>query len=283
MNIMRKNALTLAAVSISLLVACDHEPAIDPDIVVAIDGEQIRYAAFASYLGENADANSFALEDAVLSQLFDQFLDGELLIRLAVERGLIVDDPLDQRMAVEFLLGGVEELTWNEREMAAYYAAHKAEYERPEGVRLQQILVHDRQEAAAAEAALAGGEDFNQVAARFSQVPITYLGGQGGRLARDDLPPAFADSIFDLDPGEVSKVFSAEYGFHIFRVVERFPAETAPLSEVAGEIRAALRRQSMDELLGGFLSEARGRYHVKIHLSNFPFDYQGSYVHEENI
>ncbi|MCP4663018.1 MAG: peptidyl-prolyl cis-trans isomerase [bacterium] len=280
---MWKKALTLAAAAISLLAACHHEPAIDPDIVVGIDGEEIRYAVFASYLGANADANSFALEDAVLSQLFDQFLDGELLIRLAVERGLIVDDPPDQRMAVEFLLSGVEDPTWNEREMAAYYAAHKAEYERPEGVRLQQILVHERQEAAAAEAALAAGEDFTQVAARFSQVPITYLGGREGRLARDDLPPAFADSVFDLDPGEVSKIFSAEYGFHIFQVVGRFPAETAPLSEVAGEIRAALRRQSLDELLGGFISEARGRYHVKIHLSNFPFDYQGSYVHEQNI
>ncbi len=278
---MRK-ALTLAAAALSL-VACRHEPALDPDIVVGIDGEEIRYAAFASYLQENADASSFALEDAVLSQLFDQFLDGELLIRLAVERGLILNVPLDQRMAVEFLLSGVAERSWDERDMAAYYAAHKAEYERPEGVRLQQILVYERQEGQAAQAALAAGEDFAQVAARFSQVPITYLGGQGGRLARDDLPPAFADSVFDLKPGDVSKIFAAEYGFHIFRVVERYPAETAPLSEVAAEIRAALRRQSMDELVGSFISEARERYHVKIHLSNLPFDYQGSYVHEENI
>lgn len=280
---MWKNALTLAAVAIAFLAACHHKAAVDPDVVVSIDGEEIGYAAFSAYLGENADGDHFSLEDAVLSQLFDQFLDGELLIRLAVERGLIVDDPIDHRMAVEFLLSGVEELSWDEREMAAYYAAHKAEFERPEGVRLQQILVHERAEAEAARAALAGGEDFAQVAARFSQVPITYLGGQEGQLARDDLPPAFADSIFDLEPGEVSKIFSAEYGFHIFQVIERFPAETAPMSEVSGEIREALRRQSMDEILGGFLQEARERYHVIIHLSNFPFDYQGSYVHEENI
>ncbi len=270
--------LAATAICLFLLPACRQPPAIGADVAVRIDGEEIAYGAFEAYLRSNFDADDPSLEGQVQNRLFDQFLDEQLLLRLAIERGL-VEPGVDQRQAVEFLLRGQPRPDWTEAQLQAYYQAHVADFEHPEEVRLRQILVHDRADAEQARGALNDGEDFPQVAARFSQAPNAQLGGDQGRLSREDLPTAYADTIFDLDAGEVTGIVEADYGYHIFEVVARYPAEVAAFEDVAEEIRRTLDRQHVDETVEGFIQEARDRYNVTVFPDNFPFDYQGEYAH----
>ena len=255
---------------------------------MTIDGEVIRYAQFETYLRDNV-GQEMELETDVLAQLFDQFLDEELIIRLAIERGLVPSQPaapgappqIGRRAAIVFLLRGVEPPDLGDGIVQEYYQAHLAEYRREESVRLRQILVDERDQAREAREALLRGEDFADVAARFSQVPVAQLGDERGRLGRDDLPPAFADSIFELETGEVSEVFAADYGYHVFQVLEHFPEEVVPLEQVAEQIRAELRRRFVDDAVASLVAEARGRYNVEVHRSNVPFDYRGFYADEQ--
>ncbi len=291
------HALLLATM---LLAACDREPTIAADIAMTIDGEEIRYERFDDYLRRNVEAD-LPLDGDVRSRLFDRYLDEQLLIRLAVDSGMTFPDPpplqappaargpgprdplaaVDQRQAIGFLLRGHPPREWSEAELAAFYEAHRERYERHEEVHLRQILVDDRERAEEARRALARGEDFARVAARLSQEPKAQLGGDQGRLAREDLPPAFADVIFGLEPGEVTDVIAADYGFHLFQVLERYPAEALTLAQVAGEIRRILERRHVDELVAGFIEEARGRYNVEVYLTNLPFDYRGFYANRD--
>lgn len=270
-----------------LVAGCGRGP-VDADVVVTLDGEKIPYSEFESYLRDNVDASDLPLGAGVLGQLFDQFLDERLLIRLARERGLGRDGEgrdggearIDHRAAVTYLLRRSEAAAPTETELRAYYEAHKERYRRPESVRLRQILVHEADDAEAAYRALRDGEDFDQVAARFSQVPMAQL-GDDGRLTREDLPAAFADAVFELDTGEISEILPAEYGYHVFQVVERFHAAEASFPEVADDIREILEEERLDDLVASFVAEARGRYNVRVHRANFPFDYRGSYVQKE--
>ena len=267
-----------AAILCSSLVGCRNPPAIGADVAVRIDGEEIHYGEFESYLRDNVAGDESSLESEVQDQLFDQFLDEQLLIRLAIERGMVEPD-VDQRQAMTFLLRGQPRQLWTEAQLRAYYGAHEADFRRQEEVHLRQILVHERADAEQALQAIADGEEFSQVAARFSQAPNAGLGGDQGRLSRDDLPAAYADAIFDLPAGKVTDIVSADYGFHLFEVVERYPAELAPFHEVAPEIRRTLERQRIDGLVEAFIQEARERYNVTVFPANFPFDYQGEYFH----
>ena len=95
--------------------------------------------------------------------------------------------------------------------------------------------------AATAERALreiGGGTDFEEVARRLSRDSERgRRAATRGSWRADDLPPSFADVIFSLKPGEVSRLVPAEYGFHIFQVTEREPAQVVPLEPRARDPR----------------------------------------------
>ncbi|HKH45044.1 MAG TPA: peptidylprolyl isomerase [Thermoanaerobaculia bacterium] len=259
--------------------ACRQTPPPAPDLVARIGPEEIRYGRFEDYVKRTAGDGETVLAGDVLSQLFDQFLDEELLARLASDRGLARDgaSAAARRRAIDALLAAELKKDPSPQEIAAYYQAHRGEFARPERVRLRQILTQDRATAERALRELAGGADFAQLARQLSQDPGAASGGFQGELSRQDLPPAFAEVIFSLEPGEVSRLVPAEYGFHIFQVVARSPAEVVPLEEARDEIAERLRQERADRALTGLVGEARRRYNVDVYGRNLPFEYRGSY------
>ncbi|MEO6193740.1 MAG: peptidylprolyl isomerase [Thermoanaerobaculia bacterium] len=266
-----------------LTVACQRAAPVSPDAVASLGGAEVRYAEFERYVARNAGETGTALGSDVLSELLDQFLDERLLARLAADRGL-VPPAAAPRQATDALLTadlrGEAGARDGARDIARYYEAHPQEFARPERVRLRQILTQDRAAAEAARREIVAGAAFTEVARRLSSGPRADSGGYQGELARGDLPPPFADLIFSLKPGEVSPVVPADYGFHLFQVIEREPAQRVPLAAAREEILARLRQQSADRLLRELVQAARSRYNVKVHERNLPFGYAGSYSDE---
>lgn len=248
-----------------------------PDVVAQIGRQPVRYAQLEVHLKRTVGDADPVLASDVLSQLFDQYLDEEILFRLALDRGLVVDEDPSRRSAIDALLAEGAAAEPGDAEVAAYYDRHRDEFDRPERVQLRQILTEDRAGAERALAEIKGGADFAEVARRLSRDPGASSGGLQGELSRGDLPPAFADEIFRLSPGEVSRIIPADYGFHIFQVTERFAAEPVPLAKARAEIVAQLRRQRGDRRLAELVQEGRNRYNVEVFGRNLPFDYRGSY------
>jgi peptidyl-prolyl cis-trans isomerase C len=272
--------LPVLPLAVVLGLACrQDEPPPPPDLVARIGPDEIRYGRFEDYVERTAGDGETVLAGDVLSQLFDQFLDEELLARLAIDRGLARDatSAAARRRAIDALLAAELGKDPAPEEIAAYYQAHRDKFARPERVRLRQILTEDRATADRALRELAGGADFAQLARRLSGDSGAASGGFQGELSRDDLPPTFAEVIFALEPGEVSRLVPAEYGFHIFQVVSRSPAEVIPLGEARGEIVERLRQERADRALAELVGEARRRYNVEVVERNLPFEYRGSY------
>ena len=264
-----------AALLLAVLAGCGREEPAVPDLAARIGDRGLGYGEFEEYLAENSVDPDFGWGSDVLSALFDRFLDEELLRRVAEERGLAGEES-SRRQAVERLLAEPEDGV-GEPEIAAYYRRHRARFERPERVRVRQILLPDRAAVDLAQAELAGGASFADLAERLSLVPVGAIGDGDAAVGRTDLPPAFADAIFTLEADEVSSPVATDYGFHLFQVVERLPAGPVPLSAVAAEIRETLRRERADVRLAELVAEARGRYNVVVLDRNLPFNYQGLY------
>jgi peptidyl-prolyl cis-trans isomerase C len=262
-----------------LAVACQRPAAPPPDAVAKIGETAVRYAEFERYVRRDVGDTGGVLGSDVLSELFDQFMEERLLTRLAVDRHLVPAASADAspRRAIDALLAAGLRQEPDAAEVARYYQAHRRELERPERVRLRQILTQDRKAAEEARREVVAGAPFDAVARRLSRGPNAATGGDQGELARGDLPPSFADLIFALKPGEVSPVVPAEYGFHLFQVVDHLPAEVVPLEAAGPEIAAKLRQERADQLLRSLVQEARSHYNVKVYERNLPFGYEGSY------
>jgi hypothetical protein len=267
--------------AVLLAAACQREAPPAPDVVASLGGAEVRYAELERYVAGTVGDPGSELGSDVLSELFDQFLDERLLQRLAADRGLTraAGGP---RQAIDALLAAGLRQEPGAAEVARYYQAHRQEFARPERVRLRQILTEDRKTAEEARRQITAGTPFEEVARRLSHGPRADVGGYQGEMARGDLPPSFAELIFALRPGEVSPVVPAEYGFHLFQVVDRAPAEVVPLAAARGEILSRLRQQRADQLLRSLVQEARSHYNVKVYERNLPFAYQGSYGGESH-
>jgi hypothetical protein len=252
-----------------------------PDAIAALGDEEIAYTELAGFVETQTDSSPAALEAAVLSSLLDQYLDERILVRLAVDRGVMApgEEPsaLDPRSALTALLGDDPVPQPTEEELRTRYEERRRAYELPARVRLRQILVEDRETAEDAAAELTAGADFSEVARRYSVDPSASTGGVQGELSRADLPEEFAEIIFGLEPGETSDVVEADYGFHIFLVTERLPERTLPFEEASATLRARLWEERADARLAQLVADARNRYTVRVYEQNLPFDYRGTY------
>jgi peptidyl-prolyl cis-trans isomerase SurA len=68
--------------------------------------------------------------------------------------------------------------------------------------------------------AIKGGMDFNAAAIRFSDAPDALEGGDLGWRRLDEVPPAFADAVASLKPGDTTAALRGPTGFHILKLVD---------------------------------------------------------------
>lgn len=277
---LRHTGLLLTALIVG---ACGGGVEVASDTAVRIAEAPIAYDAFEDYLENNADTAGLPVEqrldDAVLTSLFDTFIEEHLLVRLAADLGLADEPaPASRRQIVERLLRHAQPSAPSVAEIEAYYERFRSRWAHSEEVRLWQILMVDRERTEAVKRELDRGADFKATAVRLVDDPDANYCGDQGWLGQDDLPPSLAAVIFALEPGTYSDVVAADHNYYIFWVEARKEAHVKPLAEVEADIRASLARERSDRAMAEAIAEARTRYNVAVFPTNLPFDYQGQYA-----
>jgi peptidyl-prolyl cis-trans isomerase C len=267
--------LVIAFAAALFLLACQREVPVSADVAARIGGRPVPYARFEEFLRRQVGEGAGSLDSRVLSRLLDQFLEAELLMRLAVDEKKLAA-PGSQRQALDSLLADADAPVVP-AEVEQYYRLHQSEFALPERVRLHHLLVGSAAEARRIEKRLQAGEDFPDLARELSLDPSAPTGGDQGEIGLDDLPAPFAQQLAQLSPGGVGEPIQASDGWHVFRLDARLPPRQRPLAEVAGEIADRLRRQRGDALLAQRLQEAADRYNVVVYAQNLPFDYRGAH------
>ncbi|MEO5811682.1 MAG: peptidylprolyl isomerase [Rhodanobacter sp.] len=85
--------------------------------------------------------------------------------------------------------------------------------------------------AAQAEAAIKGGMDFNAAAIRYSDAADALDGGDLGWRRLDEVPPAFADAVTNMQAGDVSQPLRGPTGFHILKLFGQRQPERQMVTE----------------------------------------------------
>ena len=209
---------------------------------------QAAAAAGVTVTTEEVDRRVLALSSEYPAGTFDEALAKSQTSRAALTRStreqLTIEKLLSQEVHARVAVTEVQ--------ISRYYEEHQADFQEVEQVHAQQIVVKGLDEAKRVQAQLWQGKKFQDLARRYSLSPDARVGGDLGFFARGTMPPAFDEVVFKLSVGGTSEVVSTEYGFHLFRVLEKKPARKQEFIEVRAKIE--------DRLLQSLRAEAQKAY-----------------------
>jgi peptidyl-prolyl cis-trans isomerase SurA len=177
------------------------------------------------------------------------------------------------------------------QEIQQYYDQHKAEMERPEQVRMSEILISTQktdvvktekgetalpetpstQVVAQAQAKadqvyemLQKGGNFDDLAKKYSDGPTASLGGDLEYFKRGTLSKELEGQVFDLQAGQYTKPIRTNQGFVILKVSEHQTAGVPPLKEVQSQIQEQLYVTKMQPALRDYLTKLREEAYIDI-------------------
>ena len=234
---------------------------------------------------EHAKDLGISVETDVIKQLDQVRKDNNLAsmeeLQKAVEsQGIAWEDfktqKRNQLMTQEVIsreVGG--RMNFGTDEIKQYYEAHKEEFNLPEEVFLADLFLSTDgktpEEAAAVHqkaddlhARLLKGEDFTQLATRYSEDNAAGQGGSLGAFKRGELSKQIEDVVFAMNKGDVTDVIQVKTGFEVFKVVNHFQAGVQPLEKVQDAITNKLYEQKMEPAMRTYLGELREESYVMI-------------------
>jgi len=105
------------------------------------------------------------------------------------------------------------------------------------------------------------GEDFSGLARQFSEEEKTkYKGGLLGYLPRGRMIKEFEEQVASIQPGEVSKPFRTEYGYHILKYTDKIPEVKMELNQdLENRIRLSLAQKKQNEKAKEYLEDLKNR------------------------
>jgi peptidyl-prolyl cis-trans isomerase SurA len=166
-------------------------------------------------------------------------------------------------------------ITISDEEISKYYEAHKKEYVRPEQVALREIEVSTqgkkpeeipelKKRAETTLQRIKDGEDFGEMAKRFSDSNTKTQGGFLGMYKRGELSKELEDKVFNMKKNELTEVTETKQGFLILQVLEHYDEGEQSLAKVRNEITDKLYGVRMEPAMREYLKTLREQSFVVI-------------------
>ncbi len=153
-----------------------------------------------------------------------------------------------------------------DEEIAAYYEANPTVFEADERVHAYHMIFIVGEDAdpavlsatrskaeAARQRARHRGRGVHGCCSELSEGPSAPKGGDLGWVTKGALVSPLSETMFALEPGQISEVIQSRFGFHVVTISDRRPAETIGLEEASDQIAIVLRQQKAAEIVGQLL------------------------------
>jgi len=249
----QKNALR-DLIDQSLLVqrGKDMGISVEPDVIKKLD--QIRI--------QNNISSMEDLEKAVSSQgvNWEDFKNN-------IRNGVLTQRVISSEVGSHITIG--------HDEIEKYYNEHKSEFVRPEQVGLRSIevntekkspeeIVELKKKAETTLKRIKDGEDFGEMAKRFSDGSTAKQGGFLGVYKRGELSKELEDAVFKMRKNDITDVMDTKQGFLILQVLEHYDEGEQTLAKVEPEITDKLYTARMEPAMREYVKTLREQSYVVI-------------------
>jgi peptidyl-prolyl cis-trans isomerase C len=154
----------------------------------------------------------------------------------------------------------------NDEELKKYYDANKDKFKKEKEVNTRHILLKTEEEAKQIKEKLQNGEDFVELAKKFSIDPnAKTTGGELGFFPKGSLLPEYEDVAFKLARvGQVSGIVKSQYGYHIIRLEGAKPPTFVAFDEVKDFIKQQLAQEKQKELIEKYIEDLKKNAKITI-------------------
>lgn len=166
-------------------------------------------------------------------------------------------------------------IIFDHSEVLKYYDDHKDQFVLPETVELRELFINTEGKSDAEVAPLKkkaddllarikAGDDFGELAKRFSDGSTAKEGGDLGSYKRGQLAPNIETAVFKLSREQVTDVLPTKTGFLILQVREHYAAGLQPEEKVESQIENSLYEQKIKPALRDYLKTLREDSYVEV-------------------
>jgi len=146
-----------------------------------------------------------------------------------------------------------------EEDMKKYYEKNKETFKREREINTRHILLNTEEEARQIKDKLAKGEDFVELARRYSIDPSAKAsGGEIGFHPKGSLLPEYEDAAFKLKKvGQTSGIVKTKFGYHIIKLEGIKPPSYVPYEEVKDYIKQKLAQEKQTQALEKYITDLK--------------------------
>jgi peptidyl-prolyl cis-trans isomerase C len=245
-------------------------------VLATIDGQNITLEEFNKEL-ERIPANMkmLVLTQSGKQSFLDRYVVKRLLMEEAKKENIEKEKEFQERLSdireqllIEALLK--KKVTTNinpsEQDLKDYYDKNKEKFKTGEEVDTRQILVKTEKEANDIRAKLGKGEDFADLAKRYSIDPSAQAtGGAIGFHAKGTLLPEYEAVAFKLTKvGQISPPVKTQLGYHIIQLQGIKPPAYTPYDEVKEFIKQRIVQERQNDVLEKYVAELKSKAKITI-------------------
>ncbi len=234
-------------------------------VVAKVDGKEIKRVSVYRVI-KMMPENIRQVPQAAYPLALEQAINGELVQSKADNAGLANDPEVQQQLAMakqqiirSVYVQRLLDKEISEGDLKAKYNEEIGKIPAVKEIKAAHILVPSEDKAKELITKLEAGEDFAKLAAENSGDPGNKdKGGQLGWFAKADMVPAFADPVFSMGKGEISKTpIKTEFGYHVVKVEDSRDRPKPEFEQVKQQIRVELQREKLEKMLGEWREVAK--------------------------
>jgi peptidyl-prolyl cis-trans isomerase C len=202
--------------------------------------------------------------DNSIDQIKQRLEAGQSFESLLAEMGIAIETmrtQVGQASAIQKLLE-VEvypQAMVSEKDSRIFFENNPQYFKKPEEVKASHILIQVAPDASDEEKLAArkkiediqkkieAGDDFADLARQYSEGPSNVNGGDLGYFDRRKMVKPFADTAFDLKPGQVSNIVETRFGFHLIKVYDKRAKSAYVFEDIKDRLGELLQQQKMQE------------------------------------
>ncbi len=263
----------------SLAPAAPQAPAQKPDsskeIIATVAGEPITLRDLDRFI-EQLPQNVQMIAQSRKAEILQSMIHRALMFRYAQEKKLGETDRVKSEVARarreilirEAVRAVEEEAKPTAKELQAEYDKNKDKYQEGDKVTASHIMVATEKEAQDLVAKLKKGENFTELAKKYSLAPERDKGGSLGAMERGHhrltgLPEIIEQTAFSLEAGAHSSAVKSVYGWHVVRTEKKEQGRQLTFAEAQSPIEKTMNEERRQAALEKILDDLSKKYPVQ--------------------